>query len=206
MADEEQVEILKQGADVWNKWRMEKHPARIDLSGADFSQADLGNTNLSGADLSEANLENAHVSEANLKAAKLFAANLFGAILRNSDLSSADLGNARLCEADLIGTNLVDSILAGTDLSQAKVGVTIFGRVDLSQTVGLEAVLHYIFSIVDTYTLQRSRGKIPAAFLRGCGLSDFEIESAKLYNPDLSNQEINDILHKIYELRARLSI
>ena len=54
--------------------------------------------------------------------------------------------------------------------------------------------------------MQLSKGKIPATFLRGCGLSDFEIESAKLYNPDLTNQEINDILYKIFDLRAHQAI
>jgi hypothetical protein len=43
---------------------------------------------------------------------------------------------------------------------------------------------------------------IPAAFLRGCGLSDWEIESAKLYNPDLSNEEINGIWYRIHDLRV----
>jgi len=47
-----------------------------------------------------------------------------------------------------------------------------------------------------------SKGKIPEAFLRGCGLSDWEIESAKLYNPDLTNDEIVKIQYRIYELRA----
>ena len=39
--------------------------------------------------------------------------------------------------------------------------------------------------------------------LRGCGLSDWEIEYAKLYNPDLSNQEIDEILYKIHDMRAQ---
>jgi len=47
-----------------------------------------------------------------------------------------------------------------------------------------------------------SEGKIPEVFLRGCGLSDWEIESAKLYNPDLTNDEIAKIQYRIYELRA----
>jgi uncharacterized protein YjbI with pentapeptide repeats len=203
MANQEQLAILKQGVEVWNKWRMEKHPAKIDLIEADLRKANLENTNLSEADLSEANLENAYASEANLRNANLFAANLFGTILSNSDLSSADLRNANLSEADLIDTNLADSLLIGTNLSKARVGATIFSGVNLGQTLGLEEVIHYTSSVIDTHTLQRSSGKIPAAFLRGCGLSDLDIESAKLYNLELSNDEINNILHKIHNLRAR---
>jgi hypothetical protein len=53
---------------------------------------------------------------------------------------------------------------------------------------------------MDTFIL--SEGKIPEVFLRGCGLSDADIEYAKLSNPALGREEINKILHKIHELRA----
>ena len=43
-------------------------------------------------------------------------------------------------------------------------------------------------------------------FLRGCGLSDWEIESAKLYKPDISNEEINNIIYRIFDLRARQAV
>ena len=39
-------------------------------------------------------------------------------------------------------------------------------------------------------------------FLRGCGLPDWEIEGVKLHNPGLSNEQVNEILYKMYELRA----
>jgi uncharacterized protein YjbI with pentapeptide repeats len=53
MADESQLEILKQGVAAWNEWRR--------LRGTIFFQADL-----SGADLSGANLSGAILSGANL--------------------------------------------------------------------------------------------------------------------------------------------
>ena len=58
-------------------------------------------------------------------------------------------------------------------------------------------------STVGIDTLNLSRGKIPEVFLRGCGLSDWEIEAAKLYNPTLTNEQINDVQYKVFELRAR---
>ena len=61
-------------------------------------------------------------------------------------------------------------------------------------------------SLVSTGTLERSEGKISAKFLRGCGLSDWEIESTKLYQPELSRQEVNDILYRIYDLRTGQAI
>jgi hypothetical protein len=41
MANEEQLELIKQGVDAWNKWRV-KHPdMRPDLSGVDLTRANL---------------------------------------------------------------------------------------------------------------------------------------------------------------------
>jgi hypothetical protein len=78
--------------------------------------------------------------------------------------------------------------------------------IDLSQTNGLESATHQTPSTIGTDILQLSKGEIPENFLRGCGLSDWEIESAKLYKPNLSNQEINNIIYKIFDLRASQSI
>jgi hypothetical protein len=51
-------------------------------------------------------------------------------------------------------------------------------------------------------TIFLSKGKIPVKFLRGCGLSDWEIESAKLYLPGLSADQVTDIGYKVIQLRA----
>jgi hypothetical protein len=42
MADEEHVALLKQGAEVWNKWRQENPDVRPNLNEADLNEADLG--------------------------------------------------------------------------------------------------------------------------------------------------------------------
>jgi hypothetical protein len=77
---------------------------------------------------------------------------------------------------------------------------------DLSNVIGLESVRHDSASTIGTNTLVRSKGKIPVKFLRGCGLSDWEIESAKLYNPELANEERNKILYKIYDLQVSQAV
>jgi uncharacterized protein YjbI with pentapeptide repeats len=56
MADQQQLEIIRQGAEVWNEWR-KKNPELI---------LNLGRANLSGAYLSESNLSGANLSGANL--------------------------------------------------------------------------------------------------------------------------------------------
>jgi hypothetical protein len=67
---------------------------------------------------------------------------------------------------------------------------------------GFEPVKHEGPSTVGGDTLLKSRGDISPAFLRGCGLSDWQIASAKLYRPDLTNEEIGDILYRVHDLRA----
>ncbi len=49
MANQEHLDILKQGVEVWNEWREENEHVQIDLS-----SADLYGTNLSSADFSNA--------------------------------------------------------------------------------------------------------------------------------------------------------
>jgi hypothetical protein len=67
-------------------------------------------------------------------------------------------------------------------------------------------VLHSGPSFLSLDTLYESGGNIPEAFLRGCGLKDWEIEAAKLYNRDLSNEQIADSLYKLHSFRAHQAI
>ena len=232
MANKKQLSILKQGVEVWNKWREENRDILIDLTetdlryinlgadtswhlpnkpvytrGLDLSYANLRGTNLTGAnllkaDLHEADLSNAGFGEANLMSAILYKANLGGSWLELADLSGANLGFANLSKTELIGVNFYSAKLIGSNFEETKMGSTIFGNTDMSETVGLENVKHYAPSTIGTDTLVKSKGKISEVFLRGCGLSDWEVEQVKLYNPDLNNDERNRILYKIYDLQA----
>ncbi len=56
MADEEQLKILRQGAEAWNRRRDENPGLWPDLSEADLHQANLHWARLSEAYLNEANL------------------------------------------------------------------------------------------------------------------------------------------------------
>src|SRR2546423_1103863 len=54
MANQEQLDLLKQGVEVWNQWRQEYPEKLLDLNRADLTQTNLSETALSGANLSEA--------------------------------------------------------------------------------------------------------------------------------------------------------
>lgn len=156
MANEDHLNILRQGVEVWNNWTNQTVLPKIDLSGANLSglnlsaiqftqanlsEANLDATTLSGAylsysDLSSASLigtklDNAHLTEANLKRANLVNANLVRADIRGTDCSGTSFWNTNLREADLRGANLskaqiIETNLQGADLSGAVLVETNF--------------------------------------------------------------------------------
>ncbi len=91
MANNEQMDLLKQGAQAWNAWRAEQSEATADLSGGALRGLGLEGADLSGANLRDADLRGANLSGANLTAARLEGANLFKAIIDGADLNEADL-------------------------------------------------------------------------------------------------------------------
>ena len=191
MANEEHLEILKQGVEGWNEWREENPEVKPELPGADLHLAPLDGANLrgailigadlSGADLIEADLRNALLHRANLTSAMLPGANLDGANLRRGILTGADLHSS-----SLRGTKFANTIFADTDLDHAE---------------GINTCIHNGPSFIDHRTLAKNP-HLPEAFLRGCGLSDLEIEFYKLYQKELTPGQITDIGYRIIELRS----
>ena len=141
-------------------------------------------------DFTYANLKNTDFSNADLRDAEL----------RDANLSGADLGRANFNYANLIGVNFTNAIFFDTNLTNGDMGFTILGDVDLSGAIGLNTIGHRGPTIIGAYTIQRSKGKIPTEFLRGCGLSDLDIEYAKLAAPGLDPEEVTDITYKIHQL------
>jgi len=165
MATQEQVELIKQGVDAWNKWR-EKHSDTPDLSGAYLQRRNLRKANLRGGKLSgtylrKANLMGANLSGANLRKANLIGANLMGANLSKANLSGAYLTEALLfkaklsgakssgaylyradlIEADLSGANLSGAGLAEADLSHANLSAANLSGADLTGATLVETHL-----------------------------------------------------------------
>jgi hypothetical protein len=189
MANPEHVAILKQGVEVWNRWRrdnlrVEPDLSRAVLSGSDLSGASLHSTNLSNANLSQsvlahanlvmANLYGADLTESALVLAQLVYATLNGAMLKGANLTGANLTSANLTNAVLWGVrtngaNFNQAHLQGADFRNAEVGWTVFADVDLSSCLGLDAVTHRGPSSIGIETLLKSGGAIPDEFLRGVG-------------------------------------
>jgi uncharacterized protein YjbI with pentapeptide repeats len=161
------------------------------LGGALLSEAKLRGTNLVGAKLRRAKVTGAEFGTAGFapeiddkKGTRLVPA--FPADLSGADLGGADLSNASFNETNLSGADLTEANLCGArfnrpNLSAANFSRALFDRtefvnVDLSEGSGLDTCMHYGPSTIGTDTLLRSKGKIPRAFLLGCGVPESLIE------------------------------
>jgi uncharacterized protein YjbI with pentapeptide repeats len=216
---------LKQGAAVWNGWRVENRSVigiDVDLAGADLSGVNLSGADLSGAklmganfhgtacldtdftwsNLTKANFRTIPLRRANFSHADLTEADFSGADLRETNLLRADLTKARLSNVRLGGANLRDARLTDSQFRGAEMYDIAIASSDLSHVRGLANVSHLGPSSISTDTFALSEGQIPEEFLRGCGLPDWEIEVVKLHRTNLSNEDVNAILYKIYDLRA----
>lgn len=161
MANEKQLEILKQGAVVWNRWRKKNPKVKIDLIGADVTQvkdlqdvylnsadlagaklrglnlsgANLVHCKLRGADLRETNLSGAWMTHTDLRRANLSGADLWGTQLRYADLQKAELKGADLGGASLPMANLRGADLRGSKLETVDMSGVILSGADLSRSL-----------------------------------------------------------------------
>jgi uncharacterized protein YjbI with pentapeptide repeats len=169
MANNEHLNILKQGINAWNQWRKENPGVQPDLSAAILSEPDLRGADLRGVNLTGiyggwANFSGVNLSRAELSEADLICTNFRDAILSGADLRGADLHDANLSGAEFAGARLLN---------------TVFTAVDLSQVEGLEAVQHQGPSEISISTIYLSQGNIPEIFLRGAGVPDPFIANMK---------------------------
>src|SRR5438132_24751 len=96
MADQQQLDLLRQGVTDWHVWRTQHPDIQPNLSVADLGKANLSEANLSEANLTYTNLNSIDLSEANLRYANLSFANLTYA-----DLSEAQVGLTIFGSVDL---------------------------------------------------------------------------------------------------------
>lgn len=131
MAVKEQLSILKQGIDVWNKWREDNPGLRPHLENVDLSNAHLQGMNLSFAQLSFAKLSGAILCYTDLSFATLYRADLSSANLRDAQFSSANLSGTNLNFADLRRAYLHSTALRGVRLHHADLSSAHLIGVDL---------------------------------------------------------------------------
>jgi len=199
MADLEALQILEQGVDAWNAWRVSKSSNRTpDLSKADLIARELAGinftaTNLAGANLFRANLTNAILNGAMLAGAKLQQVNLTDAHLEGADLTGAFFEDtnkhgppARLTRAAFTGAQLPRVSFRELDL----VGQN-FRRINLHGAIFKDANL--------------LRTDLREADLRDADLTGVQggLQPQQLAGADLTGAKLPEPLTKLFdELKA----
>jgi hypothetical protein len=169
MADQEHINILKQGMEAWNLWRDENTDTLPDLRGADLSTL-----HLIGYDFTGANFTGAKLVDTNFYGAKLASigrvfrgsivkliVDFVGADLTRASLGNNDLAQADFTEANLEGANLADSKLLDANLNKANLNSTFLYRTNFNEARLSETSFHNarmlktVFGDVD---LSRAKG------------------------------------------------
>jgi uncharacterized protein YjbI with pentapeptide repeats len=210
MANQKQIDILKQGVDVWNRWRSGMPDVRPDLRNVDLHEANLFgpdvnpylshvdlhdavlfDADLSSADLRRANLRNSDLRAANLREANLREANLNGAILKKADLHAADLGGAMLMEANLSEVNLHYSDLRDADLSGSYLGRAILDEANLSRANLRRAILRNASLVrADLSRANLAEGNLSATNLNRANLIDAQLQGAFISKANLAEANV----------------
>jgi hypothetical protein len=132
------------------------------------------------------------VRGANLKGAALRKQNLHAANFEAANFSEADLGYSGLRDVNLTRTNLNATMFGGAEFH-----ATRLVDVDISQAAGIGTARHNGPSTLSIETIRRFRGNISSEaeeFLRGCGLTPWEVECARLHDEALTAGAIAEIL------------
>ena len=177
MANEEQLAILRQGVEVWNKWQAEN--SGIDI---DFSEADLQNAKLNGANLFRANLRRAALNGAELVQAQLTGANLSEADLREAQLNGAELSQSQLSAANLAKAKLMGAILFKADLREAHLTEADLYRANL-------------------YGANLNQADLNRAYLFGADLGGANLDGANLKGANLTGANLFDTTLRNADLR-----
>jgi uncharacterized protein YjbI with pentapeptide repeats len=191
MANQEQVELLKQGFAVWNMWRLRHPKATLDLRSADLCFADLRDTDLCGANLSLTHLRDADLRRADLYGANLSDAELSFARLHDADLCGVDLRRANLIRADLYGANLSGANLRGANLNGTNLFRANLNGANLSgANFNNTNLSHANLSGIDLHDVNLSRTNLVGADLGGADLSGTDLSKVNLGGADLSGTNL----------------
>jgi uncharacterized protein YjbI with pentapeptide repeats len=172
MADPKHLAILEQGIDSWNEWTLNNGGVMPNFEGANLSGKHLSGADFVGAKLTGADLTGAWLDGSLLRYASLDHASLCNAHLKKTDLTGTSFFKADLTGAWIDETTFSSNVFDETELDSVILMRCVFHNVDLRGALGLESVRHFSPSSLDIDTIYRSHGRIPEAFLRGCGVPE----------------------------------
>src|SRR6266536_2330534 len=143
MANQEHLDILKQGVDTWNKWKREHLEIRPDLRYADLREADLSYADFSGATLVETNLSGATLTECYIYGISVWNVQLVGA--KQDNLAITQKGEPTITVDNLEVAQFIYLLLNNPKIRDvidtiSKKAVLILGRFTSERKVVLEAL------------------------------------------------------------------
>ncbi len=188
MANQEHLDLLKQGVDVWNKWREEYPNIQPLLNGA----------NLNGIDLSEVNLSGTQITNSFFGGTKFINANLSRLVMHGSTLNNADLSGANLSEANFSGVNFTEANLFRANFTRTYLVKSIFRGANLCEANLNEALLsgaEFYFANLGKATLIKanlSSAILTHAWLNTADLSDADLGGSFLVNASLREANLSN--------------
>jgi hypothetical protein len=147
MGNQEHLEILGQGVEVWNRWRKENPDIRPKLRGAHLRGAYLIYADLRRADLRGTGLDQADFSGADLRGAKLNQTVLIGTNFSNADLSNCSVYGIAAWNLNLEGTTQSNLVITPPD----EPAITV-DNLEVAQFIYLLLHNEKIRHIIDTIT------------------------------------------------------
>ena len=183
MADPKHVEILKQGVDAWNRWRIKNRFVVPDLTGVSFLPKHLWQTDISPAAidggqvvrLEESGLEGVNFERTILAWAVLREVNLQRAYLLSTRLRETDLTKANLRLCQLVDADLVGARLCGANFEAADCGGADFFSANLTEANLSRALL----SSVSFHHADLSSARFDGATLCDVLFTDANLSDAK---------------------------
>lgn len=216
MANDKQLEILRQGVIAWNNWREANPTLSPDLSNTDFRGVNFCNinlhncclvyTNFSHAQLKSADFSNSNLEGSSFSYADLTGVNISGCNLKNSNFNSAaliavnasntDFYNCNFHNASLTCSKFDSSILEKVSLNYGDLRWTSLIGVNLANAYLNMAILteadlsNCEMSGVTAYSANFNKVKLINANLREANLGGSNLSGANLENADLSQANL----------------
>ncbi len=176
----------------------------VNLSGASCKEAKFVRLEFANAELIDASFLAAEFRDVTVRESTI-AATFHTAVFRNVQIRDSVL-TAVTFEKALLSQVIFSGIeFSDVRLSDAKLEGVAIVKSSLVRAEGLSSCQHLTPTAIDRISVVNS-DKIPDAFLKGCGWQDWEIESSKLYNPELAADEIAEINNKVFQLRHKTKL
>jgi uncharacterized protein YjbI with pentapeptide repeats len=197
MANQEHLDILRQGVEFWNEWKTEyliAYPdTYFDLSGIDLREINLSRANLSIVDFSASNLSRAILENASLFETNFSKANLCDANFGFSSIAFVNFNGANLDRADFDGVyfsgaaSFVQATLRSARIRGAYLRAADFSMANLEGANFCGTTFGRDITINDG-----SYEPLIRTTFEGANLSRVRIEEARVYAIDLSEADLSE--------------